>query len=640
MRKLKFSRAEKRKFLRLDSVFPVEFQLAGAGQSGCEPWHQGFTSNVSKGGICLEFLGVNEKILNRFMSPCEVRLNLRIHIPFSGPPALATGKVAWFKEDTQGELVRYAAGLKYEQVAAGDSRRVINFAYGKLILPRLALAGLVVLFMAFVIASYKNFELSLENFRLVRDLAYTSRDASLSRDELLDIIKEKAVMEEKLERAVAKVKSSEEELSAGEQSRAEELQAGLSKALREKAAFDDRMTALKKQEEDAAIKLRELKGKKMILEKANFEKMYQWIKIHQNNRTGLVASFEGDDELGDQAFTYDQALAVIVFSYFKDYALAEKILNFYQGKSGSAEGFYNGYYASTGEPCEFIVHSGPNLWLGIAILQYSHMSGDKKYLPMAGKIARSILKLQNEDAEKGLRGGPSVGWYATEHNLDAFAFLKMFYEVSKDPLYMNAAQDALSWLKSHAYDSPQVPIKRGRGDATIATDTYAWSIASLGPARLVEMGMDPEAIMKFAEDNCSVAVEYRRPEGFSVSVSGFDFAKQRHVARGGVVSCEWTAQMVLSYRILSRYFALKSDQVKETFYMDKAEQYLGELTKMVISSPSRTGQGQGCLPYASVDFVDTGHGWMTPKGRETGSVSATVYTIFAYYGFNPLEINP
>lgn len=48
---------------------------------------------------------------------------------------------------------------------------------------------------------------------------------------------------------------------------------------------------------------------------------------------------------------------------------------------------------------------------------------------------------------------------------------------------------------------------------------------------------------------------------------------------------------------------------------------------MVISSPSPSGQGQGCLPYASSDFVDTGHGWMTPKGKNTGSVSATIYTI-------------
>ena len=77
--------------------------------------------------------------------------------------------------------------------------------------------------------------------------------------------------------------------------------------------------------------------------------------------------------------------------------------------------------------------------------------------------------------------------------------------------------------------------------------------------------------------------------------------------------------MALSYKLLSRYFALKEDIEKELIYKNKAEEYLEELSKMIISSPSRTGQGQGCLPYASSDSVDTGHGWTTPKGKNTGS---------------------
>jgi hypothetical protein len=59
---------------------------------------------------------------------------------------------------------------------------------------------------------------------------------------------------------------------------------------------------------------------------------------------------------------------------------------------------------------------------------------------------------------------------------------------------------------------------------------------------------------------------------------------------------------------------------------------------MIISSSSPTGQGESCLPYATQDFVDTGHGWMTPKGNSTGSVAGTAYAFFAYYGYNPLEL--
>jgi len=30
---------------------------------------------------------------------------------------------------------------------------------------------------------------------------------------------------------------------------------------------------------------------------------------------------------------------------------------------------------------------------------------------------------------------------------------------------------------------------------------------------------------------------------------------------------------------------------------------------------------------------------MTPQGKSTGSVAGTAYTLFAYYGFNPLEFD-
>jgi hypothetical protein len=77
---------------------------------------------------------------------------------------------------------------------------------------------------------------------------------------------------------------------------------------------------------------------------------------------------------------------------------------------------------------------------------------------------------------------------------------------------------------------------------------------------------------------------------------------------------------------------------KARAYDLKADTYLSGLGNMIISSASPSGQGESCLPYATQDFVDTGHGWMTPKGTSSGSVSGTVYAIFAYYNYNPLEL--
>jgi hypothetical protein len=214
----------------------------------------------------------------------------------------------------------------------------------------------------------------------------------------------------------------------------------------------------------------------------------------------------------------------------------------------------------------------------------------------------------------------------------------MLYKITGKQEYAQARDKVLSWLVKHTYDRIDIPIKRGKGDSTIATDTYAWSIAAIGPEKLEELGMNPDRIIEFAEENCSVEVSFERPEGKAVKIKGFDFAAQRHIARGGVVSSEWTAQMVLSFKIMADFYYKKGMIAKARSYELKADTYLAELGNMLISSPSPSGQGESCLPYATQDYVDTGHGWMTPKGSRTGSVSGTAYAIFAYYKYNPLEL--
>ena len=388
-----------------------------------------------------------------------------------------------------------------------------------------------------------------------------------------------------------------------------------------------------------AKELIQLDQKKVVLEKANFDKMYQWLTIHQNNRTGLVMSFEGDKDIANWAFTYDQALLVQVYTQFSDFIRANKILNFFAKDAVRENGwFLNAYYVNDGAPAEFVMHSGPNIWLGLAIMQYTQKTRDQSYLGLAESIAQTIINLQNEDSDGGIRGGPAVEWYSTEHNLDAYAFFNMLAKVTGEEMYLQAAQKSINWLAGHTYDRQDLPVKRGKGDSTIATDTYAWPIAAIGPQKLQELGLNPDKIMEFVEENCSVEVNFIRPDAQSVKIKGFDFAPQRHTARGGVVSSEWTAQMVVSYKIMQDFYAKSGDLIKADSYGKKAEMYLGQLGNMIISSSSPSGQGEGCLPYATQDHVDTGHGWMTPKGSHTGSVSGTVYTLFAYYGFNPLEL--
>lgn len=428
----------------------------------------------------------------------------------------------------------------------------------------------------------------------------------------------------------------------------------LKKVIREQARLHGKMNTLTKETEYLKNRLSRISTERTsvednlrglissfnAVEQENALAMYDWIKNHQNRVTGLVMSYEGDKDLEDWAFTYDQSLASQCFILMGDKKNAQDIFDFYKHKAEKAEGgFTNAYDTFTGGVVEYSVRAGPNIWLGIAILHYTYKFKDETYLSIAEDIAQWVIKLQNEDKEFGIRGGPNVTWLSTEHNLDAYAFFGMLYRITEEKKYEEAQKRVFAWLKKNAFNKKEGRFNRGKGDATIATDTFAWAIAALGPGLLTESDMDPDQIISFADANCLVTTDYKRPDGQWVKITGFDFGKYEHVPRGGIVSTEWTAQMVIALRVMSEYHRQKNEFEKSSYYKTKSEYYLSELEKMIISSPSRIGQGEGCLPYASQDNVDTGHGWRVAQGASTGSAAGTSYAIFAIYNYNPLMLD-
>ncbi|TRZ95719.1 hypothetical protein D4R78_02650 [bacterium] len=661
-----YSGSEQRRYLRLDSVFPVQFRLLSLdGRRFLSDWLQGFTNDISKGGICLTINSLNPE-LTQILKNQQARFLLDIEMPITKTPIPAEARIAWFREATLGKN-RCLVGLTYEKISPAQNNMIMRYVVTKKIFVPAVYTLIILLVLGLAVNSVINLKLIRGNKKLVSQLVKFTQETNLAREKIREITKdrenlqagiqdlqssirraegERGKLEEKIKletMARLEVKARLDEKTGQENTaitqKISEYNAIIQKLSQEKSSLQSQLAILHNQQTTATQELLRLDIKKNILEKANFDKMYLWLKVHQNPRTGLVMSFEGDGEIANWAFIYDQALVIQAYTLFADYERARKILDFFDRKAKTIDGrFLNAYYANDGDPAEFVVHSGPNIWLGIAIMQYTQKSKDTRYLKLAEGIAQSVIHLQNQDTEGGIRGGPNVSWYATEHNLDAYAFFNMLYQVTAKQQYRQSRDKVLNWLIQNSYARADIPIKRGKGDSTIATDTYAWSIAAIGPEKLKELGMDPDKIIEFAEENCSVEVIYQRPDGQNVKIKGFDFAAKKHIARGGVVSPEWTAQMVLAFKIMSDAYYKKQITEKTRIYSNKANDYLRELSKMVISSPSPTGQGEGCLPYATQDSVDTGHGWITPKGKSTGSVAGTTYTLFAYYGYNPLQL--
>lgn len=631
----------KRRYIRLDSVFPVEFTILNAeGRICLSGAQQGFTNNVGKGGMCLTANNCDPEFI-RYLNDPQIKFSLGIEMPLGSKAITATAHVAWVKA-AAGPTNKYLIGLSYDRIDKQQNARIMRYAWAKKLFFPIALSLIFILALGFTVNSLISAKVINGNKVLVEQLVKIIQDSSIAKQKVKRLYKDRQELEVKIQEMQSRIQTLEEERIAQDQSKngkLSELGSLISQLIREKESLREKLIGVQQKENIVTEELLRLDKKMATLEKANMDKMYEWLKTHQNPRTGLVVSFEGDRNVEGWAFTYDQALAIQAYTNFADFSRAKKLLDFFKKKAERREGeFLNAYHVNDGRPAEHTVHSGPNIWLGIAAVQYTNKTRDTAYLGLAEEIAGLIIRMQTGDSDGGIKGGPGTEWYSTEHNLDAYAFFNMLHKVTGKEKYLKARDKTLDWLKNHTYDKTDIPVRRGKGDSTIATDTYAWSVAAIGPQRLEEMGMNPDRIMEFAEANCSVSISYERPQGGVVQIKGFDFAPYRHVARGGVISSEWTAQMVLSFRIMADFYYKKNMAARARSYDLKADEYLAELGNMVISSPSPSGQGASCLPYATQDNVDTGHGWFTPKGARTGSVAGTVYTLFAYYRYNPLEL--
>ena len=628
----------------MNTVFPVEFEIfAGAGEQSSSGLLQGFTRDVSPAGMCIEFKTFGKNTENIPFS-AGIKLRLTINPTFSIHPIRATAKIIWTKKEETLDPPRCWIGVAYEEIDPKAQKRLIRHAHRSVWAPRVALvAGLILLGLLLRFFMHDQ-QMINENKRLVQELVLSAEKKSLVTQDLEELGKRKKILSAELYQAREKIKNLETSLSAMNQENQtlNEQSSTLTAQLREGM---DKQKTISFELEKIKAGQRKLQETYLRLEReaekqssAVSDQMFRWLKSHQNLHTGLVASFEGDPLLEDSAFTYDQSLAAQVFLLFGDTKNAAAILSFFDQKAAKDDGaFYNAYDTVGGSPEESIVHVGPNVWLGIAALQYQHQVKDGQFLPLAKRIGDWVIRSQ--DVEGGLRGGPKFEWYSTEHNLDAYAFFRMLYEETGDEKYHQAEQRILEWIKKYAYSVKEMRPNRGKGDATIATDTFSWSIAAIGPKTLSQIDWDPAAIMEFAEKHCEVTVQAPAGSKPSSHVRGFDFAKAQNLGRGGVISTEWTAQMIVSYQVLAQYFKELGEVEKASFCFQKANLYLSELQKLIITSPSRTGQGRGCLPYASAENVDTGHGWRTPHGASTGSVAATAYGLFAWKRYNPFKLN-
>ena len=628
-------RQERRKYIRLNSVFPVQFQILSLDRehslSGCL---QGFTNNVGKGGICL---AVNNLIpaLAEPLKGGKAVFSLDIQMPLTGKSVKATAKVAWI-EEVSGCPNSYLIGLSYENIDSLANSRLMHYAWTKRLIIPLLVGAVIILGLGFGLNSYISARLIKGNKALVGQLVSLVQKSSIAKQKIKAIDKERGDLEVKLKALELQMRTVQEESSKSANNK-KELAPLFEELSGQKESLQERLIDIQGRETVITEELLQLDKIKTTLEEANLEKMYKWLKTRQNLHSGLLVSIEGKSDAQNQAFTYEQALAAQAYTNFSDLQRARMVFDFFKKKARKINGlFNNGYYANSGRPIEGIAQSGPNISLAIAILNYTYKTKEQHYLSLAEDIAAKIIQLQQQDEAGGIPSAEGALYYYAKDNLDAYALFNILYKITGKKQYLEASSKTLDWLLKYIYEKDGIRLKPDQ--ESVVTDTFAWSIAAIGPEKLEELGINPDRIIEFAEKNCSVKACYIRPGGQGVDVKGFDFSMPKGPLAGGIISSERTAQMVIAFKIIADFYYQKGMIAKARAYALKTGEYLSELDKLIISSPSAYGQGESCLPYSNEDVLDVSGGGRIIRSKSTGSVAATVYALFAYYNYNPLSL--
>ncbi len=243
----------------------------------------------------------------------------------------------------------------------------------------------------------------------------------------------------------------------------------------------------------------------------------------QPERRNLVVSYEIDPKepaykyIFGRSIIYDDALAVIAFTMNRDFRNASQILMALKRLQRKDGGLWFGYNVNNDWPSEndysgSTERTGATAWVGYSAVYYlqARLSEDPSYLKsnreaktilaFAQSIGDHLLKMQvqkNGDMRQGLITGgknsytlklegksvnemfieTNIDWISTEHNIDAYFFLRDLGIVTKNEKYIQSASAIRkSMLRAWSEKNKQYyrGIKPSFIDEALALDCASW----------------------------------------------------------------------------------------------------------------------------------------------------------------------
>jgi hypothetical protein len=390
--------------------------------------------------------------------------------------------------------------------------------------------------------------------------------------------------------------------------------------------------------------------------------------------------------LTNQAFTYDNAMVILTYLICNKTKKAKQILKIYEkefyvlkndNNLENAPGIYNSYRTDETETDVGLrkgidgdrMHVGPNVWICIAALQYTALTGDLSFLKFVIDVCKWIETLPHFEFKDGSYGAVSMGsgWgtdfskvFSTENAADHYGCLKLLKDIyntknknikrifKKNKYTLKNIETEqnkiVKWLTTIVYDKNKHAFNVGYNqygiDKVDALDTVSWMIQSLTPEKLESLGINPFKLMDFADENYLVKCKIKNR-----SFEGYDFTNLKSRKKNyKFIWFEGTFFHIVTMQIMAQYATKKGLTSKAKYYNDKAKKLLSEMVEAanIIKLPNKV------FPYISERLGDKDYKtnfqneWEMPRAngnKWVSSLSSTTWYIIALSAFNPLNFD-
>lgn len=217
--------------------------------------------------------------------------------------------------------------------------------------------------------------------------------------------------------------------------------------------------------------------------------------------------------LEQRSFLYDDALAILAYLQDGNATRARDVLTQLAQLQAGDGSFVFSYDTFLGRFADEYRRTGAMAWLGYAAVQYEIATGDRQFRNLATRLADHLTSLQvtadrgyaADDPRYGsILGGhgsydsdyvfhdTAIPWVSTEHNIDAYFFLRDLAYVSHDDRYAGAADLVKGSLLTNHWDGAHQRFFQGVSldgpDSGQALDLYSW-----GGLFLLAVGQEAKA---------------------------------------------------------------------------------------------------------------------------------------------------